>query len=403
MDKDKFRKKRVFNAGDLISKESTITDLSTSEFPELGEFINDSEKSKLIIRATVEFKLDYSSYDKKNSPLSKHKPKLDLTINEIKKSPIPPETNDWKTLNEFLIKDLDSLRVATKKFSDISKRLVYIYTHYKQYINEIEYDIYHVILTNIGNSEVFNYYYGDSKIQNRLFYKSYNKRDINLELTLVETKSLLSKQGLLIERKRVLVENDEEAMLAIMAFIDSNYIYLFESTMSTTRDEDLEYKLGSRFSNPNSEKFKIPLTVDELYSLKYIFASTHLDLIITVVSDDEINDCDIPKNTIECNVVDNYNSPLSFVKFAKKFIITNKSSYLDLYSNIIKKYKLFDGDLFKEYHNPLKERVNILRQVQKVLGSNPTTITSSLTYILEYLGKDMYSIYPKRNNDKDEK
>jgi hypothetical protein len=137
------------------------------------------------------------------------------------------------------------------------------------------------------------------------------------------------------------------------------------------------------------------LSVDELYSLKYVIASTGgIDLIIVVVSDSEENELEIPKDILEYNIIDNLRSPLSFVKFATKISLDKKGNLTELYMKVIDMYGLFDSGLFSSITNPLTPQLDVLRQSEIAVGIAPSAITQYLNAVIEYLGKDIYVIMP---------
>lgn len=202
---------------------------------------------------------------------------------------------------------------------------------------------------------------------------------MNLELNLVKTQSIYSKVGSLLDRRRVLVGNDSEAMAAISSFIADN---------TETFDAALSNKaLVSQLQDLKN------LTIDELYSLKYVFASSGIDLIIMAVSDIEVNENMIPEGIIEYNVIDNLNNVSNFIKFATKIPVSSEGGVLtEMYSKVVEIHGLFEGDLFQGFQNPLEAQIGILRQTEQALGVTPSSITTYLNSVLEYLGKDIYVI-----------
>jgi hypothetical protein len=208
-----------------------------------------------------------------------------------------------------------------------------------------------------------------------------NKRKMNLELNLVKTQSIHARVSSLIARKRVKAENTTEAMEAITAFIADNMI--------TINAAITDRALTSQLSDLKS------LTVDELYSLKYILASNGgIDLIIVNVADLEVNEFEIPKDIIEYNVIDNLRAPLNFIKWSTKVPLSNKGNLTELYKTIIEMYGLFEGNLFTGSQNPLEYQLGVLQQTEMALGITPSAITTYLNGVLEYLGKDIYVIMP---------
>jgi hypothetical protein len=202
---------------------------------------------------------------------------------------------------------------------------------------------------------------------------------LSLELNLVKTRSAYSDISELIDRKRVLVGTSTEAMDAIVAFILDNTL-TFEAAI---RDEIFKDRIHALNS----------LSVDELYSFKYRLASNHgLDLINFIVSNTADNEYGIPDRSMEYNVINNLNSPFSFIKSATKYTLENKEFLTELYSKIFEDREFFKGELFMKYQNPFKFQLDILHKNEKALGVTPSPITNYLNSLLKYLGIDIYAI-----------
>ena len=387
-------KNELIRNGDLGSKSST-----------LGEFVNKADNTILRVYATKLFEGEYNSIGKADI-----KPAIDKAINKIKKTPIPPETEDWRTLERFKNKLSYTYKVATYKLKDTDYHLVYLYVQFKPKNNDIEYT--HVILTDCGNPEVFNVDRAEFKLlqfkmetadattQDRKFsdfcktkseilQKNYstnefinlNGNNMNLELNLVKTQSIHTRICSLIARKREQVKSASEAMDAILAFIQNNTL-TFNAAITNKA-------LLDQLSNLKT------LSVDDLYSLKYIMSSSGgIDLIPVVVSENEDNEFEIPKDIIEYNIIDNLRAPLEFVKFATKIPLNNKGNLTELYTKIIEMYGLFENDLFSGITNPLTSQLNILRNSEIAIGVTPSALTQYLNGVIEYLGKDIYAIMP---------
>ena len=402
----KYAEQYVLYAASEATKDELIMDGDIgSKSSKLGEFVDKTNNTVLRIYATKLFEGKYNSIDKADI-----KPSIDQAISKIKKFPIPPETGDWKTLERYQNRMSFTYKVATYRLRDSDQYLIYLYIRFKLKSSDIEYT--HIILTDCGNPEVFNVENvefrllqfkmenADATIQDRNFsdfykmkseilQKNYSTNEIinltrkimNLELNLVKTQSIHSRISSLIARKRIQVKSESEAMEAIVAFIQDN--------MLTFNAAITDKALLDQLSNLKT------LSVDELYSLKYIMASTGgIDLIIVVVSDSEENELEIPKDILEYNIIDNLRSPLSFVKFATKISLDKKGNLTELYTKVIDMYGLFDGGLFSSITNPITPQLDILRQTEIALGISPSAITQYLNGVIEYLGKDIYAIMP---------
>lgn len=202
---------------------------------------------------------------------------------------------------------------------------------------------------------------------------------MNLELNLVKSPSIYAKAFSILARKRVLVGNDTEAMSAIEAFIAEN-IDIFDAAMTNKA-------MVSQLQNLKD------LTIDTLYSLKFMMAANGIDLIFFAVSDAESDSDGIPDGIIEYNVIDNLNSSSNFIKFGTKLPVSENGGNLsDVYERIVNMFGFFEGDLFVGYTDPLKTQLEILKQTEKALGVTPPAITSYLNSVLEYLEKDLIVI-----------
>lgn len=202
---------------------------------------------------------------------------------------------------------------------------------------------------------------------------------MNLELNLVKSQSIYAKAFSILARKRVLVGNDTEAMAAIEAFIAEN-IDIFDAAMTNKA-------MVSQLQNLKD------LTIDTLYSLKFMMAASGIDLIFFSVSDAESDGDGISDGIVEYNVIDNLNASSNFIKFATKLPVSeNGGNLAEVYKRIIDMFGFFEGDLFTGYTDPLKTQLEILSQTEKALGVTPSAITSYLNSVLEYLGKDLIVI-----------
>lgn len=202
---------------------------------------------------------------------------------------------------------------------------------------------------------------------------------MNLELNLVKTQSIYSRVSSSIARQRTLINNESEAMSAIMSFIADN-IEIFDAALSNKA-------LVNQLQNLTD------LTIDEFSSLKFMLASNGIDILAWAISDNELNEVEVPDGILEYNVVDRNNSLMSFLDFCTKININEESSTLaDMYQRIVDMYGLFEGDLFVGYLNPLSSQVQVLRQTEQTLGVTPNAITTYLNSVLEYLGKEIYVI-----------
>jgi len=370
--------------------------------PELGDFHNKSKKTRIRITATKLFENEYNDPDK-----PERKQKIDRIINQIKESPVPPESEKWKTFNSFHNKRQFSFKCAGVQIEGTTDRLVYLYFQFKSKFDNIDYDVSHVILTDCGEPEKFHSNNVEYKLlksnldrkansdrkfsvsqykEQLLTQKNYsnnliNKKKMNLELNLVKSTTIGSKVGSLITRHRVPVETDTEAMDAVKAFIIDNML-TFNAAIT---DKVFTDKLSELTS----------LTVDELYNLKYVLTlNWGLDLIIVTVSDNEKNEYEIPKDITEYNVIDNLRSPLGFVKFATKIPISNRGGISELYKTIMEMYGFFESNLFASLQNPCKQHMDILHQTEQLTGVTPSAITNYLNSVIEYLGKEIYVILP---------
>lgn len=202
---------------------------------------------------------------------------------------------------------------------------------------------------------------------------------MNLELNLVKTQSIYSRVSSSIARQRTLINNESEAMSAIMSFIADN-IEIFDAALSNKA-------LVNQLQNLTD------LTIDEFSSLKFMLASNGLDILAWAISDNELNEIEVPDGILEYNIVDRNNSLMSFLDFCTKINISEESGTLaDMYQRIVDMYGLFEGDLFVGYLNPLSSQVQVLRQTEQTLGVTPNAITTYLNSVLEYLGKEIYVI-----------
>jgi hypothetical protein len=120
-----------------------------SEVSKLGEFI--INKTILRIYATKLFKSEYNSPNKAEIKLI-----IDNSINKIKESPIPPESENWKTFKSFNNNRKYKFRVAGLNIEGTDDQLIYLYVQYGSKFDNAEHNIVHVILTDCGNPETFN-------------------------------------------------------------------------------------------------------------------------------------------------------------------------------------------------------------------------------------------------------
>lgn len=202
---------------------------------------------------------------------------------------------------------------------------------------------------------------------------------MNLELNLVKKRDIYTKVYTSLARKRVLINNDTEAMDNIASFISDN-IEVFDAAFS---DKNFVTKLQS-LSN---------LTIDSYSSLRYILSQNGLDVVAWIVPDPEINPEVVPDDMAEYNIVDMLDAASHFLKLCTKLQVPeNNLNLYEVYSNIIDRYNFFNGELFEGQRNPFLDQLSIIKENMTLLGESSTASTTYLNSVLEFLGKEIYII-----------
>lgn len=200
-----------------------------------------------------------------------------------------------------------------------------------------------------------------------------------IELNLVSNQSIFSPVYTLIARERKLVNDDSEVITAICEFISDN-ITSFDAALS-------DKELVSRLQNLDQ------ISIVDFYSIKFMLANSGLDILVNSVAELEVNADQIPEGMLEYNVVDNIATNQSFVKPSSKIVLDADSSDLhQVYSEIVSGFGFFQTPILSGYRNPLTANLDLLKQTEVAIGVAPTSITTYINSVLEYLGKSIILI-----------
>lgn len=200
---------------------------------------------------------------------------------------------------------------------------------------------------------------------------------MNLECNLVKVNSLGSKLSKLIARNRYQVTNDTEALDSIAKFIADN-ASTFNAALS-------DQKLVTALSNLSN------ITINDLDCLRYYLSTRGLDIWYYYVSDVEVNSNDIPEGLFEYNIIDNSNMmSTTFIPFCTKLSQSQSENKLTvLYDKINDMYGFYNSPMFTGMISPIKKAIDSMKQSEELLGIVPTTTTSYVNSIFEFLRKDI--------------
>lgn len=200
-----------------------------------------------------------------------------------------------------------------------------------------------------------------------------------IELNLVRNQNIFSPVFNLITRKRVVVEDNTGVMEEICKFLNENVV-TFDAALA---DKELVSKL-QRISE---------MGISDFYSLKFILANSGLDILVHKVAEMAPNEEVVPDGMLEYNVIDDFDPTGSFIKSASKIVVSDESSDLyEVYKRIIEGYDFFTSDLCSGYQNPLTTNLDLIKQTEQAIGVAPSSITTYINSVLEYLGKSLIVI-----------
>lgn len=200
-----------------------------------------------------------------------------------------------------------------------------------------------------------------------------------VEINLVNSNAVFGNVYSLIARDRKECEGNSEIMGYIISFIKEN-ITIFDAALS---DKDLVTKMN------NLEA----MTISEFYSLKFILAQSGIDILVHQVAEMEVNATEIPQGKIEYSVIDNLDYEPVFIRTASKIVVDDDNSNLStVYGRVIEAYDYFNSELTNGYSNPLMTNLEVVKKMEQALGVSPTSITSYINSVFQYLGKDFMVI-----------
>lgn len=205
---------------------------------------------------------------------------------------------------------------------------------------------------------------------------------MNIELNLVSTKDTFSSIFTLLERKRVQdVNTQEEVMTSIVNFIVDN----ISTIDAILPDKSLINKLtvGTK------------LTISDFLTLKYILSMSGLDILIHGVAGNEKNELTIPNGEYEVVIVDNAFVQLSFIPMSNKVSqVSTETNISEVYQSILDNYYLFNPELFEGSGNQPKLMIESIKGNEKITGRISSNISTYLSSIFSYLGKELVIILP---------
>lgn len=200
-----------------------------------------------------------------------------------------------------------------------------------------------------------------------------------LEINLVFSQSIYSNAFTLVARDRVVVDDDDQALIQIADFI-KGHIDSFDAAIP---DKDLMNRLQTLELT----------TISELYSLKFYLANFGLDILFNYVAELEVNPTELEDNTIEYNIIDELDSTPSFIRSASKVVVNNEAGDMyTVYSKVVDGFGFFDSELTAGFNNPLTRSLNVLKQSEQLMGVSPVAVTTEINSILDYLGKRIIAI-----------
>lgn len=203
---------------------------------------------------------------------------------------------------------------------------------------------------------------------------------MKIELNLVRSQEIYGNIFSLVVRDRVEVENSEGVSRAIAKFISSN----LEILDAALTDKGLVTRLGSL-------EF---ITTPDFMCLKYLLASSGLDILVWGVSDVEVNQTEIPFNTFEYNLVDDMFKVVDWVSLTNKVTYSIDSvNITELYTTLTNGLGLFENDLFVDFGNPIKSDLEQMKRYEGVSGTVPNSIIGHFSNVLRYLGKNLVVLH----------
>jgi len=205
---------------------------------------------------------------------------------------------------------------------------------------------------------------------------------MKLESNLIKIEGgMYSLGGSIISRSRVEVDPGvTDVTVTILNFIQNN----LSAITPYVKNEAFISQLDS----------KKDLSIDEISQLNYVLATYGLQLTNWCVADLEVNSNEIPNNSIEYNVIDLTGISFNFIPFATKIVMDKDTqSVTGLYTKILELYGPFEGELFADFNNPIKNDLIVVKQQETALGSVNNALTDHINTTLRFIGKDIYTIY----------
>ena len=205
---------------------------------------------------------------------------------------------------------------------------------------------------------------------------------MNLEITLVKIKTIQDTSNAdFLSRTRVInVRDDSQALDYLSKFVRDN----LDTISIAISDKVFINKLR------NKENY----TLTEFLCMKFILASSGLDIWYYQVSDNEDNGTDLPNGMVEYLVQDTTSFSKSFVPFVTKMTRSiDDSTSWNLYDTIKKNYNLFNGDLFAGLDDPMSRMIQSAKDSEEILHVTPKLgVTDYLYQTLLFVGKELKTI-----------
>jgi len=199
---------------------------------------------------------------------------------------------------------------------------------------------------------------------------------MKLEINLVKSPQIDSRTVKFLTRARFSVASESEVMDAIQKFIKDN-ISTFTASLTNAR---LVAQLES-LSN---------LTVSQFQGLRYMLSQSGMDIWAWAVKENEIDEIELPDNTVEYNVIDRNQVSFGFIPMSLRFTqLSSEISLSSVYQKIKDAYGIFEGSFYAGMRDPIKNSISTMQESEKVLGVAPQSSSTYVNSILDFLGKEL--------------
>lgn len=210
---------------------------------------------------------------------------------------------------------------------------------------------------------------------------------MKFEFNLVESSTQFSTTVNLVERSRVLLENDTPAEILSEAF--KFLVENLEVISATVTNSEVVNFLRSAAT----------LSLSDYLSVKYSMSQSGLDLLVYCLDDDETsNTVDIEKDMYEYNIINSNFVVGNFVPSITKSTVSRDSNLIsEIYQKAYDQNELLSVEVVGPV-NTLSSSITQLMETEKMTGKIITGLSSFIDTTLDYFGVRIVVILPAKDS-----